>query len=70
MNSLWTIKLLQNNGFKIISLGSAAYEYLELNGVKSFKMPHPSPKNRIMNDQEKVNNLLNECYKWLNEFKS
>lgn len=31
-----------------------------------FKLPHPSPKNRTLNNKEHVDTILKECKLWLN----
>jgi uracil-DNA glycosylase len=44
----------------IVALGKRAENDLKNLGVEFFTLPHPSPKNRKLNDKEEINKLLNE----------
>lgn len=47
---------------KVIALGQKAADYLMDSGVKVFYMlPHPSPKNRVLNDKKALKENLGAC---------
>ncbi len=48
-------------GDKVIALGNTASNALKLLKVEHFKLPHPSPRNRQLNDLQFVNCKLEEC---------
>jgi len=54
-------------GYKIIVLGNNAEkfvnEYMWYNHY--FKLPHPSGRNRLLNNKELVDSLLKQCYNYL-----
>lgn len=50
-----------------IACGNIASEALNDEGIKHFKLPHPSGRNRKLNDKKYEKNLLKECYKWIRE---
>ena len=50
---------------KVIALGEEAAASLSRAGIGHFRLPHPSPRNRMLNDQAKVNIILEECRVWL-----
>jgi hypothetical protein len=50
---------------KIIALGEVASKSLNKVGVSHFKLPHPSPLNRKLNDKVFIQNILKECKKYL-----
>ena len=52
---------------KIVALGKKAGDRLAKIEVAHFKMPHPSPLNRILNDESKVNEFLEMCREYINE---
>jgi G:T/U-mismatch repair DNA glycosylase len=52
---------------KIICLGSFASICLNRINKSHFKLPHPSPRNRLMNDKKYVNQILSECREYINE---
>jgi len=52
----------------IIALGSTVYNYLKRMGFKNmFKLPHPSPRNRQLNDKSFEIKILNECKEYLTQ---
>lgn len=51
---------------KVIALGNNASIALDMIGVEYYKLPHPSPRNRFLNNIEQVNAVLEDCKKWLN----
>jgi hypothetical protein len=50
---------------KVIALGNFSSMTLSKLGIKHFKMPHPSPRNRKLNDKEYEKNMLKECKNYL-----
>lgn len=52
---------------KVIALGSFASTCLERINITHFKLPHSSPRNRMMNDKVKINSILEDCRKYINE---
>jgi uracil-DNA glycosylase len=50
---------------KIVALGKTAAKALSQLGVSFYEMPHPSPRNRLLNDPayttEKVKGLISYC---------
>lgn len=53
------------NATKIVALGNTASDALNKLGVKHFKLPHPSPRNRLLNDAQLIDDLLILCKKYL-----
>lgn len=54
-------------GYHIVALGNNASEVLTAMGLDHFKLPHPSPKNRKLNDKEFIASELQKCYSYLKE---
>lgn len=52
---------------KVIALGAFAATCLDRINISYFRLPHPSPRNRLMNDKEYVQNVLNKCKEYINE---
>lgn len=52
---------------KIIALGNFASEALDVIRIKHFKLPHPSPRNRLLNDKAYEEKVLKECKEYLDE---
>lgn len=52
---------------KILALGNFASAALSKMNVEHFKLPHPSPLNRLLNDKNYEQNILKECKEYLNE---
>jgi hypothetical protein len=50
---------------KVVALGNTAADALDQIGIKYFKLPHPSPLNRFLNNKVQVEAVLEECKKWL-----
>ena len=50
----------------VVALGNKASERLTKWNVKHFKLPHPSPKNRKLNDEKYIDFELEKCkhYIW------
>jgi len=56
-----------NGHSKILALGSFVSEALDKIEVPHFKLPHPSPLNRQLNDKSFEDSMLVECAKYLGE---
>lgn len=53
---------------KIVVWGSMVSNYLKRLGfVDHFVLPHPSPRNRKLNDHKYVHNVLIECKEFIND---
>lgn len=57
---------LYDNGAIVIALGNNASKRLNKLEIKHFKLPHPSPKNRLLNNKQFVENILKDCYNYIN----
>ena len=62
---LLKFKVTVANADRVVALGKAAAKALTLLGVEQYEMPHPSGRNRKLNDKawvaEKVKALQNYC---------
>lgn len=55
-------------GYKIIAFGEEAAKALVQNGVVNyFKLPHPSGRNRKLNNKKYVEEVLTKCKNWIEE---
>lgn len=52
---------------KVVALGATAADALNKLGVAHFKLPHPSPKNRVLNDKLLIESTLRECRNYLED---
>ena len=50
----------------VIALGGFAGEALKRARVKHYKLPHPSPLNRVLNDKQYEKDVLRDCGAWIN----
>lgn len=50
---------------KVVALGNFAADALTKAGIHHFKLPHPSPLNRQINDLQFITGCLDECKKYL-----
>lgn len=50
---------------KVLALGGFVSSALERLGVDHFKMPHPSPLNRLLNDKKYEKQILKQCKEYL-----
>ena len=56
------------NHYRIIALGEAAALALAHNGIVNyFKLPHPSGRNRKLNNKKYVAEILDKCKTWIRE---
>lgn len=53
---------------RVIALGGLVSKTLNTLAIDHYALPHPSPRNRMMNNQNKVNHILKDCKKWLNTY--
>ncbi len=54
-------------GMPIVALGTAASNALKRDKIPHFKLPHPSGRNRLLNNKDYINMVLLECRSWLGE---
>lgn len=52
---------------KIVALGMQASYVLEMAGVAHFALPHPSGRNRLLNDKRFVEEILTECFRYIHD---
>lgn len=57
------VKLALNNNYPIIALGNNASKVMT--PTKHFKLPHPSGRNRQINDKQFITNKLSECREYI-----
>lgn len=51
---------------KIVALGNVAEDALKQLGIENYyKLPHPSPRNRFLNNTVQVEAVLEDCKQWL-----
>ena len=50
---------------RIIALGGFVSMTLNRLGIDHFKMPHPSPRNRLLNDKDYEKTMIKQCRKYL-----
>lgn len=60
------LKLLVECHDKVLALGAFSSKCLTVINKSHYRLPHPSPLNRQMNDKEFVMNTLIECKEYLN----
>lgn len=52
-------------GDVVIALGNIASKRLEKAKISHFKLPHPSPRNRLLNDSKYIKLELEKCKNYL-----
>lgn len=55
------------DGFQFIALGNKASKRLTETGIEHFKLPHPSGRNRKINDGTKIQQDLEKAFWYLRE---
>ena len=55
---------------KVVTLGKSAQLAIEMSQsivgpIDYYALPHPSPRNRFLNNKEQVEAVLEECEKWV-----
>lgn len=63
----WETLELARGYTKVLALGNFASSALAKLSIPHFRLPHPSPLNRKLNDPEYTKNVLRECYNYLHE---
>lgn len=51
---------------KVIALGNIPSQVLARINKMHFKLPHPSPKNRVLNNKVELKRILDECNRYVN----
>lgn len=68
--SAWVevVRISFSGSIRFVALGRNASECLTRIHVRHFKLPHPSGRNRLLNDKNYVNEQLQSCKEWLKGF--
>lgn len=66
ISSVTMAHLLHN--YKIVALGNNASKRLAKYNIPHFKLPHPSGRNRQINDKSYIEAKLTECKKYISDF--
>jgi len=51
---------------KVLALGNTVSEVLNKLNIDHFKLPHPSPRNRLLNDKKFEVDIIRQCELYLN----
>lgn len=63
----FVVQILQNYDI-IVALGNVVENHLKKLGYSNvYKLPHPSPLNRLLNDKSYEKKVIDNCRKFLNE---
>ena len=62
---LVAIEVHSNLGGTVVALGNNASDRLDKIGVPHFKLPHPSGRNRKLNDKKFIDSELEKCKNYL-----
>ena len=49
----------------VLALGNYVSKVLNRLGIQHFKLPHPSPRIRMINDPKKIESVLDECIEFM-----
>ena len=60
----WIINQLHGHD-KVVALGSKVSQVLSSLNIEHFKMPHPSPRNRQLNDKTFEQKMIAECKQYI-----
>jgi hypothetical protein len=52
---------------KVIALGGFPSTVLDCINITHFRLPHPSPRNRVLNDKVELSRILDECKRYIHE---
>lgn len=52
---------------KVIALGGFPSAVLDRINITHFRLPHPSPRNRVLNDKVELGRILDECKRYVHE---
>jgi hypothetical protein len=61
------VRKLMAAEFKVVALGKSAEKALSKLKVPHYPMPHPSGRNRLLNDTEYEAFCVDDCKRWLSE---
>lgn len=64
-NQLKIVKELKDCGYKVVALGNQASKRLKKQGIDHHRLPHPSPRNRLLNNKKFELKELKKCKDWL-----
>jgi hypothetical protein len=65
-NVQWQEVKLATQGYtKVIALGNFASDVLRKLEIDHYKLPHPSPRNRVLNDTKKIETELRSCREYI-----
>jgi len=56
-----------SRNYKIVALGNQVSKLLTDMGIKHFKLPHPSGRNRLLNDKSFEKNIIIQFANYLND---
>ena len=59
------VMMYKNEGYNIVALGKEAHMALLNIGVGHYGLPHPSGRNRWLNDKTKIQGYLKACKEYL-----
>jgi uracil-DNA glycosylase len=62
---LFRLRTKLDGATQVIALGNTASLALNKLGIRHFKLPHPSGRNRLLNDKKLVDAKLAACKEWL-----
>ena len=62
---LKNIKYYHNLNYKVVALGNKASARLTKMGIEHFKLPHPSGRNRKLNDPNFIDSELEKCNNYI-----
>lgn len=63
--SIRKIKYYHNLNYKVVALGNKASDRLTKMGIEHFKLPHPSGRNRKLNDPKFIDSELEKCNNYI-----
>jgi hypothetical protein len=66
-NIEWDVLELARPYHRVLALGNFASAALEQLSIPHFRLPHPSPLNRKLNDPQYEKAVIRECYNYLHE---
>ena len=52
---------------KVIALGGFPSTVLDCINITHFRLPHPSPRNRVLNDKVELSRILDKCKRYIHE---
>lgn len=52
---------------KVIALGGFPSSVLDRINIAHFRLPHPSPRNRVLNDKHEFTKILDNCKRYLDD---